>query len=56
MNTLTPWGWTIMLLSVGSVTLLFVWCVYRVLFHKPRTPTEHMHGMEDIDTRDKDEC
>lgn len=37
-------GWIIMGLSVGTVSLLFVWCIYRVL----TTPgeTEHMHGFE----------
>lgn len=28
---MTPGGWINMLLSVGFVTVLFVWCVYRVL-------------------------
>lgn len=28
---MTTAGWIIMLLSVGGVTWLFVWCLYRVL-------------------------
>ena len=46
-------GWIIMLLSVGSVTVLFAWCIYKVL----ATPgeTEHMHGFE-IETPDEKEA
>ena len=45
-------GWLIMLLSVGTVSLLFVWCIYKVL----STPGEagHMHGFE-IETPDEKE-
>ena len=47
---MTTAGWFIMLLSVGSVTVLFIWCLYRVL---ARTPdVEKLHGIEDIDTPD----
>ncbi len=37
-------GWIIMLLSVGGVTTLFIWCLAKVL----STPgeTEHIHGFE----------
>jgi hypothetical protein len=38
-----------MVVSVGLVTLLFGWCVYRVLFGKPSA--KRLHGM-DIDTKD----
>jgi len=38
-----------MVLSVGFVTTLFVWCIWRVLTQKP----EHLHGIEDIDTKDQ---
>lgn len=39
-----------MLLSVGSVSLLFAWCIFKVL----STPgeTEHLHGFE-IETPDE---
>lgn len=41
---MTLGGWLIMLVSVGSVTILFIWCIWKVL----TTPgeTEHMHGFE----------
>jgi hypothetical protein len=37
-------GWVTMLLSVGSVVVLFVWCVHKVL----TTPdeSEKLHGFE----------
>ena len=43
-------GWLIMLLSVGTVTVLFTWCIYKVL----STPgeTDHIHGFE-IETPDE---
>ena len=46
-------GWIIMLLSVGTVSLLFTWCIYKVL----STPgeTEHIHGFE-IETPDEKEA
>jgi hypothetical protein len=40
----TAGGWITMLLSVGTVTVLFAWCVLKVL----RTPEEpdKVHGFE----------
>ncbi len=37
-------GWIVMILSAGSTTGFFVWCVVKVL----RTPGEtgHLHGFE----------
>ena len=32
---MTPGGWITMILSVGSVTCLFLWCLYKVLSHNP---------------------
>jgi len=49
---MTTAGWIIMLGSVGAVTLLFVWSLYRVLSHKP--PPEGLHGIDDIVTDDLD--
>jgi hypothetical protein len=45
-------GWIIMSLSVGTVSVLFTWCIWKVL----TTPgeTEHMHGFE-IETPDEKE-
>jgi heme/copper-type cytochrome/quinol oxidase subunit 2 len=41
---MTTSGWIIMILSVGIVTVLFVWCIWKVL----TTPGEEekMHGFE----------
>lgn len=41
---MTTAGWLIMILSVGSVSALLVWCIVKVL----RTPqeTERIHGFE----------
>jgi len=39
---MTPGGWIVMALSVGSVTSLFAWCLWKV-FHTPKE-TEKMHG------------
>lgn len=37
-------GWIVMIFSVGSVTLLFAWCIWKAL----STPdeTEKMHGFD----------
>lgn len=37
---MTPGGWVTMILSVGFVTVLFVYCVWRVLFGPPPGPPE----------------
>lgn len=50
---MTTGGWITMMVSVGFVVTLFVWCVYRVLFGKP--PATHLHGLDDIDTKDVDQ-
>lgn len=42
---MTTAGWIIMLLSVGGVTALFVWCLYRVF----TAPPSERH----MDTHDK---
>jgi hypothetical protein len=41
---MTAAGWLIMVLSVGAVCTLLIWCVYKVM----STPeeTEHIHGFE----------
>ncbi|MCC6352929.1 MAG: hypothetical protein IT577_03525 [Verrucomicrobiae bacterium] len=45
-------GWTVMLLSVGFVTLLLAWCIWKVL----ATPGEtgKLHAQADIDPHDAD--
>ncbi len=50
---MTLYGWIIMIISVGFVTGLFLWCMFRVLAYKP--PTNKLHGIDDIDTQDTDE-
>ncbi len=44
-------GWIVMSISIGSVTTLFIWCLWKVL--TTRGETEHMHGFE-IDPKDLD--
>lgn len=41
---MTIYGWLVMLLSVGSVVVLFIWCIYKVLTVPGET--EHIHGFE----------
>jgi hypothetical protein len=48
---MTIGGWITLIISVGFVTSLFTWCIFRVLFAKP--PLDRLHGLEDIDTRDQ---
>ena len=47
---LSEGGWTLMLLCIGMVVVLMVFCYYRIL-REPR-PSEHHHAPLDIDTRD----
>ena len=48
-------GWIIMLLSVGGVTTVFVWCLWRVLFGPQPPASDQLHSALDIDTQDADE-
>ena len=48
---MTIGGWIIMLLSVGTVTTLFAWCIYKVLTSP--SESEKLHGFE-IETPDKE--
>lgn len=47
---MTPGGWLIMILSVGFVTTLFIWCVWKVL----ATPeaSKRVHDLGETDTGD----
>jgi hypothetical protein len=49
---MTPAGWTIMIVSVGSVLALTVFCLYRVLTLPPNVAEEHLQGPLTIDTGD----
>lgn len=50
---MTPGGWIVMCLSVGFVTGLLAWCIYKVV----ATPgsTEHLHAQADIEPPDVEE-
>jgi hypothetical protein len=50
---MTPAGWIVMIVSVGCVSGLLGWCIYKVL----STPgsTEHLHSQMDIETPDVDD-
>ena len=39
-ETLQPIGWIFMLISVGFVTILVIWCFARVLSLPPEPPEE----------------
>jgi len=39
---MTPGGWIVMILSVGSVATLFLWCIMKVL--KTPEESEKIHG------------
>src|SRR5690606_24483079 len=41
---MTPGGWIILIVSVGTVTSLFAWCIYKVLSLPGET--EKIHGFE----------
>jgi hypothetical protein len=49
---MTLGGWIIMVIAVGGMTALLLWCVSRVI-RAPQS-TEHMHAPPDIDTHDLD--
>ena len=45
---MTPGGWITMIVSVGFVTVLFVYCVWRVLCcHKPDHDLGHIEPVHD---------
>lgn len=46
---MTLGGWITMLISVGSVTALFIFCLIRVL--REPEPSSHLHGL-DIEPND----
>ncbi len=48
---MTPAGWTIMILSVGSVLAMTFFCLYRVLTLPP-VDVENLRGPVGIDTQD----
>jgi hypothetical protein len=48
---MTLGGWLVMIVSVGTVTGLFIWCIYKVMTEK-KTDDHHIHGL-DIETPDQ---
>lgn len=46
-------GWILMLAAVGGATLLYAWCLWRVL-SRPGA-TEHLHGVPDTEPADQRE-
>ena len=49
---MTPAGWIIMTLSIGTVVTLASYCLYRVLTLPPVELEESIKGIPDIDTHD----
>ena len=49
-------GWTVMILSVGSVLALVSFCLVRVLSLPPVEVEEHLHAPPDIDTHDREDA
>lgn len=55
-NDLNAAGWTVMLLSVGSILTVVTYCLYRVLSLPPMEVEEHLKGITDIDTKDTEDA
>jgi hypothetical protein len=50
---MTTGGWINMILSVGFVTILFAWCINRVI----RGPgAKHEHGLAHVEPIEKDQA
>ena len=50
---MTTGGWINMILSVGFVTILFSWCIYRVI----REPgAKHEHDLAHVEPIEKDQA
>lgn len=47
--TLQPSGWIVMLVSVGAVTGLLLWCIRRVM---RESRAQKLHGQIDVHTPD----
>ncbi len=53
MTPLNSAGWCLMILSVGSVLSLTVYCLFRVLTLPPADVEEHFKAPLDIETGDR---
>lgn len=49
---MTPGGWLMMIVSVGTVLVLTGYCLYRVLTLPPLEVEQHLKAPLDIDTGD----
>jgi hypothetical protein len=51
---MTPGGWINLILSVGTVTVLFVWCIWRVI-RSPKTggTLAHVEPVDESHTDDR---
>jgi hypothetical protein len=47
---MTTGGWITMIVSVGFVTVLFGWCIYKVM--AGTEPSDKLHSLDGIDTKD----
>lgn len=45
---MTPGGWINLILSVGFVTVLFLWCLVRV-FRQPPVEGQHLAHIEPVE-------
>jgi hypothetical protein len=50
---MTTGGWINLVLSVGAVTALFLWCLYKVLAHNPPAEDVIKDTLQDIDEGDR---
>jgi len=48
---MTTGGWFVMLVAVGGMTSLLVWCIFRVM-REPQA-TQKLHSQADIDPHDQ---
>ena len=48
---MTLGGWLVMIVSVGTVTSLFSWCIYKVMT-EDKLEDKHIHGLE-LETPDQ---
>lgn len=50
---MTTGGWISLILSVGSVTVLFLWCLVKVLAHNPPAENILEDNLRDIHGKDE---
>ena len=50
---MTLGGWVTMIISVGAVVSLFVWCLFRVIFHVPPDEVSHLRSEANITPKDR---